>query len=36
MINLNGVNIAISQMKVVPGRPDINAGFIIKESFYAA
>lgn len=28
---LNGVKIALSQMKVAPGRPDVNTSFIVNE-----
>ncbi len=31
MKRIEGLKIAICQMKVVPGRPDINAGYMIRE-----
>src|SRR3989344_9072952 len=31
MGNLQGLKISLCQMPVVPGRPEINAGYIIKE-----
>lgn len=36
MPNFNGLNIAMCQMNVVPGRPDINAKYIIDEIISAA
>ena len=36
MNKLKGLKIAICQMKVVPGRPDVNAGYIINEICRAA
>lgn len=36
MNKLNGLKIAMCQMKVVPGRPDLNAEYIIGEIYLAA
>lgn len=36
MNKLNGLKIAVCQMRVVPGRPDLNAEYIIKEIYSAA
>lgn len=36
MNELNGLKIAMCQMKVVPGRPDLNAEYMIKEIYSAA
>lgn len=36
MEKLDGLKIAISQMRVIPGRPDLNADYIIKEIYSAA
>ena len=35
MKKIEGLRVAVCQMKVVPGRPDINAGYMIKEIILA-